>query len=339
MTSQYENEEMLTVTAKEERVVMNMPTWIRGTILYELRDGYSLVKSDPIEWGIHFSIYYNMAYNGFWKDDGYDNLPSDKAYMIYRNNERIGGVCIAPNVVFHLFFIPPFSQKLEVLRLLKELLFTWSDPSKPIRAVEILPDQIGLYSMLGFQPNEFRNRWMQRPTAKFEVEWGTQVEVITPKFDPTSVEKRLVQEDELNQLFYLAYTKGIEDMRRHRNSEADHREACQFAHETNESLLEASTLVYDKHSHSLIGACLISLQGKIPAVFNIAVLPTYRRGGFATKMLKHALTVLKDDYPVLRLYVMQGNEAELVYYNLGFQPGLLEVQQCSIPSAVSDVKD
>jgi ribosomal protein S18 acetylase RimI-like enzyme len=315
-----------------------MPTWIRGTMSYDLRDGYSLVKSKPLEWGVHFSVYYNRAYNGFWKEDGYD-MPSDNAYVIYLNNERVGGVCIAPNVVYHLFLIPPFSQKLEVLGLLKELLISWSDPAKPIRAIEILPDQIDIYSMLGFQPNEFINRWMQRPTAKFELEWGTHVEVKTPKFDRTSVEKRLVQEDELNQLFYLAYAKGIEDMRRHRNTEADHREACQFAHETNESLLEASTLVYDKRSHQLIGACLISLQGKTPAVFNIAVLPTHRRGGLATKMLKHALNVLKGDYPVLRLYVMQGNEAELVYYNLGFQPGLLEVQQCSIPAAFSDVND
>jgi len=315
---------------------MTMPTWVQGTMSYDLRDGYRLVKSEPLEWGVHFSVYYNMAYNGFWKDDGYD-IPSDKAYMIYHDNERVGGVCIAPNVIYHLFFIPPFSQKLEVLRLLKELLISWSDPAKPIRAVEILPDQIDSYSMLGFQPNEFRNRWMQRPTAKFEVEWGKHVEITTPKFDTSSVEKRLVQEDELNRLFYLAHKQGMENMRRHRITEADHRVATEFVYETNESLLEASTIVYDKRTHQLIGACLISLQGRTPAVFNIAVLPTHRCKGLATKMLKHALNVLNSDYPVLKLYVMQGNEAELVYYNLGFQPGVLEVQQCSIPAALPEV--
>ncbi|WP_047983190.1 GNAT family N-acetyltransferase [Ornithinibacillus californiensis] len=317
---------------------MTMRTWQRDTLSYDLSDGYSLMKSEPLEWGVHFSVYYNMAYNGFWKNGGYD-MPSDKAYMIYHNNVRIGGVCIAPNVIYHLFFIPPFSQKHEVLGLLKELLLSWSDPTKPIRAIEILPDQIDMYSMFGFQPNEFRNRWMQRPTAKFEVEWDTHVNVKTPKFDPSSAGKKLIQENELNRLFYLAYTQGIEDIRRHRNTEEDHREACQFASETNESLLEASTLVYDKQSNQLIGACLISLQGGIPAVFNIAVLPTHRRGGLASKMLKYALNVLKSDYPILRLYVMQGNEAELVYHNLGFQPGLLEVQHCSIPASVSDVTD
>jgi ribosomal protein S18 acetylase RimI-like enzyme len=317
---------------------MAIPTWLKETLSYDLKDGYSLVKSDPLEWGVHFSVYYNMAYNGFWKNDGYD-MSSDKAYMIYRNNVRVGGVCIAPNIMYHLFFIPPFSQKLEVLGLLKELLLTWSDKAKPIRALEILPDQIDMYSMFGFQPNEFRNRWMQRPTAKYEVEWGTHVEVKIPKFDLSGAEKKLMQENELNRLFYLAYAQGIEDLRRHRNTEADHRVACQFASETNESLLEASTLLYDSQTNQLIGACLISLQSGIPTVFNIAVLPTHRRGGLATKMLKHALNVLRSDYPILRLYVMQGNEAERVYYNLGFQPGLLEVQQCIIPASISDVTE
>lgn len=318
--------------------MMTMPAWIRDATTYGLRDGYNLVKSEPLEWGVHFSVYYNITYNGFWKNDGYD-MPSDKAYMIYHNDVKIGGVCIAPNVIYHLFFIPPFSHKLEVLGLLKELLLSWSDPTIPILAVEILPDQIDMYSMLGFQPNEFRNRWMQRPTAKFEVDWGNKVEIRIPKFDPSSEEKKLLQENELNRLFYLAYTQGIEDIRRNRSTEADHREACQFASETKESLLNASTLVYDKQSNQLIAACLISLLGDTPVVFNIAVLPDYRQVGLATKMLKHALDVLKSDYPILRLYVMQGNEAELLYYKLGFQPGLLEVQQCSIPASVSDVTD
>ncbi len=39
-------------------------------------------------------------------------------------------------------------------------------------------------------------------------------------------------------------------------------------------------------------------------------------------MLKKALTILKKEYPVVRLYVDIGNEAEQVYENLGFLKGL-----------------
>ncbi|MFK4169671.1 GNAT family N-acetyltransferase [Paenibacillus lautus] len=60
-------------------------------------------------------------------------------------------------------------------------------------------------------------------------------------------------------------------------------------------------------------------------------MPTYRGRGLATRMLKRALSVLKDKYPVLRLYVMEGNDAESVYLNLGFIPGVLEIQSMYIP--------
>ncbi|WP_238327914.1 GNAT family N-acetyltransferase [Paenibacillus gorillae] len=68
------------------------------------------------------------------------------------------------------------------------------------------------------------------------------------------------------------------------------------------------------------------------AVYSIGVLPAYRGKGLATLMLKRALSILKDHYPILRLYVMEGNEAESVYYNLGFAPGVQEIQSMRIPA-------
>jgi hypothetical protein len=38
-------------------------------------------------------------------------------------------------------------------------------------------------------------------------------------------------------------------------------------------------------------------------------------------MIKKALSVLKEEFPVLRLYVTIGNKAENLYYNLGFLKG------------------
>ncbi|MOA39456.1 hypothetical protein D3C78_1612380 [compost metagenome] len=48
-------------------------------------------------------------------------------------------------------------------------------------------------------------------------------------------------------------------------------------------------------------------------------------------MLKRGLSLLKDKYPFLRLYVMEGNDAESVYTNLGFVPGVQEIQSMYIP--------
>jgi ribosomal protein S18 acetylase RimI-like enzyme len=76
----------------------------------------------------------------------------------------------------------------------------------------------------------------------------------------------------------------------------------------------------------------------MPATFNITVAPSHREKGIATKMLRRALSVLREQgYAILRLYVMQGNDAEAVYYNLGFVAGPLEVQSCYIPAVTTEL--
>lgn len=48
-------------------------------------------------------------------------------------------------------------------------------------------------------------------------------------------------------------------------------------------------------------------------------------------MLKHALTILKEEYPVLRLFVTLGNDAELFYSKLGFLSGI-ETTEMILPA-------
>jgi len=71
----------------------------------------------------------------------------------------------------------------------------------------------------------------------------------------------------------------------------------------------------------LIGACLVSLWEGWPNVFDIAVKPSYQNKGLGTMMLKRALSELKGSYPVLRLFVTIGNDAEMVYHKMGFLSG------------------
>ncbi len=61
----------------------------------------------------------------------------------------------------------------------------------------------------------------------------------------------------------------------------------------------------------------ITLQ-KQHLISQIAVNSSYEGKGIGTKMLKKTLTILKEEYPVVRLYVDIENEAEQVYDNLGF---------------------
>lgn len=173
---------------------------------------------------------------------------------------------------------------------------------------------------------------MQRPTEKFDVTWDDDLIIKSPQIiEEETGTKRFTNENEIAHCDFASFVGGFEALRRNRSSFE------QFIPDedpalTNENLTEASTLVYDKNTGQLVANCRLCLQDTEAAVYSIGVIPSHRGRGIATYMLQRALTILKGKYPILRLYVMEGNDAESVYYNLGFIPGVQEVQQMIIPA-------
>ncbi|ASA25151.1 GNAT family N-acetyltransferase [Paenibacillus donghaensis] len=300
------------------------------TTIYDLSTEYSIRRAEPEEWGVYCSVYYNMQYNGFFREESYANSRRN-SFWIYKEKTKIGGVRIAPNVIYHLFFIPPFNDSLGVLKQLKELLLLWSDKTKPIKTFEVLPDQVHLYTRAGFWPDEFRCRWMQRPTDHFEVIWDDNLIIKSPQIEENEAgAKRYTHEDEIARCDFDSFTGGFEAVRRKKFSLEDFI-PNEDPNYSNEILVQASTLVFDKDTGQLIANCRLCLQDNLAAVYSIGVIPAHRGRGLATRMLQRALTILKDKYPMLRLYVMEGNDAESVYFNLGFVPGVQEIQNMCIP--------
>lgn len=309
---------------------MRLSDWSVDTIMYDLSGGYLIRKAEPEEWGVFCSVYYNMQYTGFFREEGFAGSRKN-AFWIYKGETKIGGVRMSPNVIYHLFFIPPFNDSFGVLKQLKELLTHWSDRTKPIRTYEVLPDQVQLFARSGFWPDEFRCRWMQRPTDHFEVVWDDDLRIESPEIlENGQGTKRFILENEIAHCDFDSFRGGFEAVRRKKSSLEDF-----IPHEdpnyANEILVQASTLVFDKNSGQLIANCRLCLQDNVAAVYSIGVTPAHRGKGLATRMLQRALTILKDKYPLLRLYVMEGNDAESVYFNLGFIPGVQEIQNMRIP--------
>lgn len=179
---------------------------------------------------------------------------------------------------------------------------------------------------------------MQRPTETFTINLDDNLKISSPEFYIVADQISLTNPEEISELSYISYADTSSGVRRKWTSR-DFLSSWtnQFPQESNEKLRIASSLVYDQTTAQLIGSCLVSLQDDMPAVFNIAIAPSYREKGIATKMLQRALSVLREQgYPILRLFVMQGNEAEAVYCNLGYVAGPLEVQYCYIPAETTD---
>lgn len=298
---------------------------------YDMSDEFSLQKANKEAWGVFCSIYYNAEYHSFSKEILYNISLDREPYWIYQGIHKIGGVVIAPNLMYLLYFIPPFHEQSKVVHLLKNVLLQWSDLSSPIHVYEILPDQVDLLARTGFWPDEYRHRWMQRPTELLEVDWENTFIVTESAVHDRQGTRRLVHDKEIGHLFFRCMSNGIRVMERKQESLSHYIMKAQLlAEQTNEVALKASTLVYDKRNKALIGACLISMQDHSPNIYNIGVLPSYTRRGIGTNMLKRALTVLHDHYPVLRAYVLQGNPAESICYQLGFMPGPLLIRKMTL---------
>ncbi|WP_458123710.1 GNAT family N-acetyltransferase [Paenibacillus sp. Z3-2] len=313
---------------------MGLTEWSTDILQYDLSDEYSLRMAEPAEWGVYCSVYYNMRYVGFFREEEFSSSKSN-AYWIYKEECKIGGVRMEPNQIYHLFFIPPFQHSFEVLKLLRNMLMQWSDRTKRIQTFEVLPDQVDLYARAGFWPVEFRCRWMQRPTDHFEIEWDSRVTVKSLEIiEDESGTRKYMNEAEIAQCDLDSFAGSLEATRRNKTSLADFI-PDEDPNYTNEILTQASTLVYDKETGQLIANCRLCLQDNQAAVYSIGVRPAFRGRGLATQMLQRALNALKGEYPVLRLYVMQGNDAESVYLNMGFIPGVQEIQTMYIPEEES----
>jgi ribosomal protein S18 acetylase RimI-like enzyme len=103
---------------------------------------------------------------------------------------------------------------------------------------------------------------------------------------------------------------------------ADYESSVRYYSENNDNnTIMASTLLLDKVTAQVVGVCMVSKWEGLPLFYEVAVHPRLQGRGLATTMMKKALTTLKAEYPVVRLFVTLGNDAERVYSDLGFLGG------------------
>ncbi|HCQ89062.1 MULTISPECIES: GNAT family N-acetyltransferase [unclassified Clostridium] len=296
---------------------MTLENYSKEIDIYNLGDGYELQRAEQESFSKYYATYYGLQKANGWFKKNYDIMRSiideeDECFWILKGGRKIGGALIKPNFIEGVFLIPPYSDEYEVLKKLKEILVYWSDFDKPIEASTVDSSQVELYEKLGFIKVE-SGRWMIRPTEVFNINWEDDYYVRSPKREDELKMGKLLHEafqnnEGLNFNYSVdEYTKWVKE---YFDSNLDV-----------ELLNRASTLVYDKATKELVGVCYISMWQEWPLVSQIAVKPSYAGKGIGTKMLKSALTVLNEEYPVIRLYVHVGNKAEELYHNLGFLKG------------------
>lgn len=304
---------------------MNFKNYSKDIQIYHLSEEYFIERAEAEEFAIYLLTYGDRERNKFAIKDwdmivAFYAQDSEDVFWIKKNDERIGGVHIKPNEIAALFTIPPFEERYTVLKLLKGLLIHWSEGDKDIRTYGIYPEQVEDYIRIGFRRKAAR-QWMIRPTERFEVQWDKNLTIALP-------EKHM--EEDLGKLYYEAHLGGIED---DGSGIEKNIEDVKYYFEKkfdSEVARRASTVIYDNKTNEPIAVCLIAIYEGWPLIFDLAVKPVYRGKGIAEKLIKRALTVLKEEYRVLVLYVTLGNNAQQLYHKLGFVQGA-RFEQLYIP--------
>lgn len=290
--------------------------WSKDLKEYDLKDGYSIEKAQWEEFSVYFAVYEVFETN-IWFRQSFDTYCSvlkdcDICFWIKKDNFRIGGVLLDLNYMNCLFLQPPHNEYDLIIGKLKNLLLTYSDSNKPIYVGTVKPDKVKYYQRAGFKSGESR-RCMIRPTEEFHITWDCDYEIVSVTEDKKSDIAKLLTEAFSNE----GESKDGTNFQRENESVEFY-----FAKNPKNTLVnKASTLIYKKKTNELVGACLISIWEDWPNVYDIAVKPSFEKRGLAKNMLKRALTVLKEGYPTLRLFVTLGNDAELLYHKMGFLAG------------------
>lgn len=295
---------------------MRYDEWLKNKQRYDLKENYYIEKANVKEFSVYFATYEVFPMN-IWFRQGFDVFCSilegnDSCFWIKNDNGTIGGVLLEPNYMNCLFLIPPHEEYDKVLSYLKDILIVWSDSSRKIVVGVVKPHLLRYYLRLGFREGESR-RCMIRPTETFNVDWDNEYKIVLPAKESLN---------DIAHLFHESFDGGADNQGK--MSAEEHRSEINKYFEEyydSEILRNASTLIYDKKSNQLVGACLISLWEGWANIYDVAVHPDSRGKSLATNMIKTALNVLKEHYPVLRLFVTLGNGAEMVYHKLGFLAG------------------
>lgn len=289
---------------------MEYKNWDEDTKRYILAEGFEIERADSDEFAIYCSTYRNenLAFRKSW-DNRYSEMKNTtNCFWINKDEQRIGGVRMSPNYIDNLFLQPPYCNINKVLRILKKILVYWSDKNKDIYTSGVMPSEVQCYKSIGFFEN-ISLHYMIRPTEKFILNWEENIIISCP-----------VKENhiEIAKLFHEAYSGGVDDYVKQSIEEHILQVKEFFNEELSSTVKDASILVYDKTTNELIGTCLVGLWDGWPEIFNLAIKPSYRSVGLAEKMIKRALSILKDEYPVIRLNVLVGNPAEALYDKIGF---------------------
>lgn len=275
---------------------------------------YKIIKADIRQWATYHAIYRLSQLNEWmpltFKGEIERYIKSDFAYWVVKNNRKIGGALIKPNMLKCVFTIEPFEDKEELSRALIYHTQKISDMNKEIVVPNVDLSLVNLYKSHGFL-KERGEKLMICPTGKYNVDFGDEFSYSIPE---TKHKK------EMTQLYYDTYSKSNVPLIAAQSYQFQMNSVDIFFNHVKAMNVPKrwSSLIYHKADNKLVSACTVGLINGFPYILDLVVHPHFQRNGLARKMIMRLLNLANYEYEAVRLCVDTNNDAQLFYKEMGF---------------------
>lgn len=232
-------------------------------------------------------------------------------HFIYLHDIQIGGVILGNNRIKHLFLYPEYKKLVTpVIKTLHSKALEDMDSKKGISSLPSNAQQAAIFEKLGYKTIR-KLRCVIGPIKK--VSWGAPAGFIfrNPSKNDSELIIKLFYDANITEPWHQPVTM----------EQFGWGNSLYFNKNKTNSITKASTICFEEKTRKPVGACLISTDEGYPFVFDLHVLQDYRRKGIASEMMKKAFSKMSDEHDYMRLFMVDGNPAELLYEKLGFIAG------------------
>jgi hypothetical protein len=96
---------------------MKFEKWSKETTKYDLGQEFALERVEYREFSKYHSVYHGLQKANGWFKKSFDMMRSavcedDNYFWIMKNDVKVGGIAIEPNLIGELFVILPYSENM-----------------------------------------------------------------------------------------------------------------------------------------------------------------------------------------------------------------------------------
>ena len=270
-----------------------------------------LIKADMALFAIYQTIYSNADIEMWfsWNERLEDTKwATDQCYFLELDGKKIGGAVITDEFIINPFLIPPFIDGVAFWKYLLKL------ASRPTIYGALSEDR-EILTMFDYT-TVLTKQIMVCPSDRMETTLPTGF--ICRVMDvETEIEKvaQTLRESFLGGIVYEKTGEQTLDQ-----VVQDIKDSLEYMNVKNFSFV-----IIEIATNKIVGACIAGVGEKNPLgynfVNNLGVLPEYQGKGLAKHLVSCIVTASHGVAPFVKLCVVEGNSAELLYRQLGFKAG------------------